>query len=45
MSEKKKNENPRLPPLFGQFCARLAVMPSCSEKPALVGGLGVINVI
>jgi len=31
----------RLPPLFGQFCARLAVQPYCREEAVLVGGLGV----
>ena len=41
MEEQENNENPRLPPLFGQFCARLAVMPYCREEPVLVGGLGV----
>ena len=36
----EENNHPRLPPLFGQFCARLAVMPYCREEPVLVGGLG-----
>jgi len=39
--EEAENDHPRLPPLFGQFCARLAVMPYCREEPVLVGGLGV----
>jgi len=39
--EESENDHPRLPPLFGQFCARLAVMPYCREEPVLVGGLGV----
>jgi len=39
--EEGENDHPRMPPLFGQFCARLAVMPYCREEPVLVGGLGV----
>jgi len=39
--EDLENTNPKLPPLFGQFCARLAVMPYCREEPVLVGGLAV----
>eukprot|EP00092_Neocalanus_flemingeri_P084481 GFUD01106138.1.p1 GENE.GFUD01106138.1~~GFUD01106138.1.p1 ORF type:complete len:462 (+),score=154.09 GFUD01106138.1:110-1495(+) len=39
--EETENDHPRLPPLFGQFCARLAVMPYCREEAVLVGGLGV----
>ena len=39
--EDTENDHPRLPPLFGQFCARLAVMPYCREEAVLVGGLGV----
>ena len=27
--QEEENNHPRLPPLFGQFCARLAVMPYC----------------
>ncbi|XP_023347091.1 rhotekin-2 [Eurytemora carolleeae] len=34
-------ENDRLPPLFGQFCCRLAVQPYCREEPVLVGSLSV----
>ena len=37
----EENSHPRLPPMFGQFCARLAVMPYCREEPVLVGGLAV----
>merc|ERR1719422_2950746 len=37
----EENSPPRLPPLFGQFCARLAVMPYCREEAVLVGGLGI----
>ena len=37
----EENNHPRLPPLFGQFCARLAVMPYCREEPVLVEALGV----
>ena len=39
--QEEENNHPRLPPLFGQFCARLAVMPYCREEPVLVGALGV----
>jgi len=35
------SENDRLPPLFGQFCCRLAVQPYCREEPVLVGRLSV----
>jgi len=34
-------ENERLPPLFGQFCCRLAVQPYCREEPVLVGRVSV----
>ena len=33
------NENDRLPPMFGQFCCRLAVQPYCREEPVLCGSL------
>jgi len=39
--QEEENNHPRLPPLFGQFCARLAVMPYCREEPVLVGALAV----
>jgi len=39
--QEEENNHPRLPPLFGQFCARLAVKPYCREEPVLVGALGV----
>jgi len=39
--QEEENNHPRLPPLFGQFCARLAVMPYCREEAVLVGGLAV----
>ena len=39
--EQGENSAERLPPLFGQFCARLAVQPYCREEAVLVGGLAV----
>lgn len=41
LEEAENSGTDRLPPLFGQFCARLAVQPYCREEPVLVGSLAV----
>jgi len=41
LEEGENNTSGRLPPLFGQFCARLAVQPYCREEAVLVGSLSV----
>jgi hypothetical protein len=41
LEEGENREAGRLPPLFGQFCCRLAVQPYCREEAVLVGSLAV----